>query len=418
MPDKRVLTDRTLKALKPAAAGKRDVIWDAACPGLAVRVTDKGTKSFYVIRRPKGERKLVNHPLGTYPAMSLADARRAAPDVLATLARGDRPGEVKRREAEERTREADRRRADSFGAVAEDFIRRHLEARKLRSAKEVASTVRRELVPTWGERVVTEITRREVIELIERIIDRRGRYAARHAFSAARSLFNWAVERGVIERSPCERIKAANLHGAPEARDRVLSEDELRLVWRAAALAGYPFGPLVRLLALTGQRRDELADLRWPEVDLDAALLTIPAERMKGKIAHTVPLTPAAVELFRDLPRFTGDYAFTTTGGARPVSGFSKMKARLDRMVGDAVPPWTLHDLRRTMRTGLASAGVLPVIAELTIGHRQQGIAAVYDRHRYDAEKRAALTRWEAKLLGIVGPGGGGNVFPIRARAR
>jgi integrase len=131
---------------------------------------------------------------------------------------------------------------------------------------------------------------------------------------------------------------------------------------------------------------------------------------MKGKTTHTVPLTPSAEAIFRELPRFTGgDYVFTTTGGARPIAGFSKFKARLDRVVsslaedaGVTIAPWTLHDLRRTVRTGLSSAGVLPVTAELVIGHKQTGIAAVYDRHRYSAEKRDALMRWEEKLNLIV----------------
>jgi integrase len=141
---------------------------------------------------------------------------------------------------------------------------------------------------------------------------------------------------------------------------------------------------------------------------------------MKGKVAHTVPLTPAAAEILEGLPRFlAGPYVFTTTGGARPISGFSKMKARLDGLVGE-IKPWTLHDIRRSVRTGLSSLGVLPVIAELTIGHKQQGIAAVYDRHRYDEEKRDALMRWEAKLRAITAPEPepDENVVKLRAGAR
>jgi integrase len=418
MPDKQNLTDRTLKALNPAPTGKRYLVWDKHRSNLAVRVTDKGTRTFMVIRRPKGERRLVNHVLGTYPAMSLAEARDAAADALDLLKKGERPLDVEKERRREKKERAERLRADTFEAVAEDFIKRHV--KKLRSAGEVAAIVRRDLVSALGDRQVTEIDRRAVVKLIDKINDRRGMYAARHAFATARKLFNWAVERGVLERSPCEGIKAASLHGVPAARDRVLSDDELRRVWSATDRCGYPYGPLVRLLALTGQRRDEIAELRWSEVDLETAVLTIPAGRMKGKIAHAVPLTPTAVEILRGLPRFvSGDFVFTTTGGERPTSGFSKMKARLDRLLGTEVAPWTLHDVRRTVRTGLSSAGVLPVVAELVIGHKQQGIAAVYDLHRYDDEKRDALKRWETKLLSVgAQEGPSDKVVRMRARAR
>jgi integrase len=237
-------------------------------------------------------------------------------------------------------------------------------------------------------------------------------------------LFAHAVRQDLIEKSPCEGLEAVELHGAPAARDRVLIDDELRLVWRAAEAAGYPFGPLVKLLLLTGQRRDEIADVRWSEID--GALLTIPAERMKGGFVQTVPLVLAAVEILDRLPRFAGgNYAFSTMGGKRPISGFSKMKARLDTAVaklaaGGPIAPWTLHDLRRTVRTGLSSVGVLPVIAELTIGHKQTGISAIYDRHRYDDEKRTALDAWQNKLLAIVGqtPAPAGNVVDLPKRRR
>jgi integrase len=244
----------------------------------------------------------------------------------------------------------------------------------------------------------------------------KGRRTIRGAapLAVTRKLFNWAVARDVygIEHLPCDRIKVAEAHGAIEPRSRVLDAQEIRAVWRAAGATDYPFGPLVRALLLSGQRLSEMAEARWSEIELDdangsAAVMTIPSERMKGRIAHTLPLTPTLANLLRGVPRFDGgDFAFSTTSGKRPVSGFSKAKARFDRAVEDAagrsIPHWTLHDLRRTVRTGLSTAGTLPLVAELVIGHRQRGIAAVYDLHRYDAEKRAALLAWEARLLRIV----------------
>jgi len=169
---------------------------------------------------------------------------------------------------------------------------------------------------------------------------------------------------------------------------------------------------------LTGQRRSEIANARWREIDLERAILAIPAARMKTGVEHIVPLTPAVIELLKGLPRFTGgDFALTTTAGRRPIADISHGKEKLDEAVGVAVAPWRNHDLRRTMRTGLATLGVTPFIAELVIGHTQTGVHAVYDLHRYDAEKRDALIGWERRLLEIVAPEPAPNVIPLPARA-
>jgi integrase len=196
-----------------------------------------------------------------------------------------------------------------------------------------------------------------------------------------------------------------------------------RAVWGAAGQTPYPFGPLVRLLLLTGARLREVAEANWGEVDLDAGTLTVPTSRMKMKVAHVIPLPAAARAITAGLPRFEGgSYLFSTHvggrgkrgGGLRPISGFSKFKAKFDERLGD-VAPFTLHDLRRTVRTELSSLQVPPHIAEMVLGHHQQGIARVYDRHRYDAEKRQALGVWEARLLAAVEPAPASVVVPLRA---
>jgi integrase len=424
------LTDRSLKALRPAPDGQRAVVWDALVPGMAVRVSGKGKRSFYAVKRRTGQPQPSWVLLGAYPIMTLAEARAKAREALLALAEGHDP--ACQAEAERRAREeAERRReASTFGAIAEDFIRRH--ATPLRSGKETAGIIRRELVPAWGSRPIADITRRDVIKLVEGIFDRGGDkpppgsrrkaggpYAARHALSAARKLFNWAVGRDLLATSPCDRVKAGELHGAPEARDRVLTDGELRAVWAAAEATPYPYGPLVQMLILTGQRRDEVAGARWGEVDLRRALLTIGAERMKAKAGHAVPLTPAAVAILEGLPRFAaGDFVFSGQTGARPFSGFSKAKVRLDRFAG-GIAPYTLHDLRRTVRTRLAQLGVTPFIGELVICHTQKGVHAVYDLHRYTDEKREALERWERGLLAILAPEPAApNIVPMPARAR
>jgi integrase len=423
------LTDRSLQALRPAPGGQRTIVWDALMPGLAVRVSGKGKRSFYAVRRRRGAKQISWVLLGHYPVVTLAEARAKAREALTALAEGQDPAalaEAKRRAAAEA--EA-KRRAGTFEATAEEFIKRH--AAGLRSGKGTAGIVRHELIRAWRDRPISEITRRDVIALVEAILDRGGDkpapgtrrkaggpYAARHALSAARKLFNWAVGRDLLAASPCDRVKAAEIHGAPAERDRVLSDGELRKVWAAAEATPYPYGPLVRVLLLTGQRRDEIAGAPWAEVDLDRALLTIGRERMKQKTAHTVALTPAVVEILSGLPRFAaGDFIFSGQTGARPFSGFSKAKGRLDRAIGE-IAPFTLHDLRRTVRTRLAELGVTPFVGELVIGHTQKGVHAVYDLHRYEEEKREALERWERRLLSIVGEPAAPNVVPMPARAR
>jgi integrase len=332
--------------------------------------------------------------LGHYPLMSLAEARVKARETLLELAEG--------RKAQ----------ADTFANVAATFVERLVAGQvpkargsgPLKDVSEMVSLIQRELVEVWGDRPIATIGRRDVIDLIEAIVRRGGDqpragtrrltggpYAARHTLAALRRVFDWAVDRDLLPASPCATVKAKAVHGTPARRDRVLQDQELKAVWDAAT--GYPYGSIVRLLILTGQRRGEIAGMRWDEFEFDRALLEISAKRMKMNVGHVVPLTPAALEILCGLPRL-GPAVFGN------FSGFSKAKARLDKVA--AIPPFTLHDLRRTVRTRLAELGVLPFVAELVIGHAQTGIHAVYDLHRYDIEKRDALERWEARLMQLL----------------
>ena len=200
----------------------------------------------------------------------------------------------------------------------------------------------------------------------------------------------------------------SRLIGPKEPRTRILKDVELWALWEAAERMGYPFGSLVQVLMLTGQRRSEVAEARWSEFDLDRKLWSIPAARMKADAVHVVPLTPDVIAILEKLPQFNkGDYLFSTTLGARPVSGFSKTKQRLDKAMltelGD-LEPWVIHDIRRTMRTGLSALPVHDLVRELVIGHTKPGLHKVYDQHAYIDEKRHALDLWAARLRDIVQP--------------
>jgi integrase len=416
---KTLITDRTLRGLKAAPPGKRIVIWDTAVPGLCVRVTDKGSASFNIMRRVKGEASPVRRMLGVawtvpFPASQplpypLATAREDARAMILEMARGIDP---KTKQAAQRQEEA-ARKANSFAAIAGDFIKKHVQ--RLKSGREVEAAIRRELISKWGDRPVTEITRRDVVELVGTFADKGKKYQAYKLFAYASKLFAWAAARHIIETSPCVGVKASDVAGSKEARQRVLNEPEIKVLWKAIEGLGYPAAPFVQILLLTGQRLREVAEATWSEVDLEKGLWVITPERMKGGAAHEVPLSPAAVEILKALPRWTGPYVFSTTDGKRPISGFSKMKARLDAAMTD-VAPWRFHDLRRTMRTGLSALPIPSNICELCIAHSQPGLHQVYDRHSYRDEKRRAFELWAGRLAEIVEPEREGNVIPLAGR--
>jgi integrase len=414
---KTLITDRTLRGLKRAPAGKRTVIWDTAVPGLCVRVTDKGAASFNVMRRVKGQTAPVRRMLGVawtvpFPASvalpyPLATAREDARTMLLDMSRGIDP----KTKAVAKIREDQARQANNFAAVAETFIQKHV--RGLKSGHEVEATIRRELIDKWESKPIAEISRRDIAELIESVANDR-KYQAFKIFAYANKLFGWAVARHIIETSPCAGIKISDLAGRKEPRQRVLNDVEIRALWKATEGLSYPAAPFVRLLLLTGQRLREVAEAQWQEFDLEKALWTIPPERMKGGAAHEVPLARTTVEILGKLPRWTGPFVFSTTGGERPISGFSKLKLKIDAAIAEPIAPWRFHDLRRTMRTGLGALPIPSNVCELCIAHAQPGLHQVYDRHSYRDEKQRAFELWAARVAEIVEPGGPDNVVRLK----
>jgi integrase len=228
---------------------------------------------------------------------------------------------------------------------------------------------------------------------------------ARNLLGYARRLFAWAVAQHAygLDESPVEKLRPKDLIGKKVVRQRVLTDVELRAFWQAAETMDYPYGPLLQLLALTGQRKSEVADARWREFDLDKKLWTISPERMKGGAAHVVPLTDEVTAILQALPRFNkGDHLFSTTFGVKPVNGFSKAKAKADvamaEALGNPAEPWVIHDIRRTMRTGLSALPIPDRVRELVIAHAQPGLHQVYDQFAYIDEKRHALAVWAARI--------------------
>jgi len=391
MAQRAVLTDRLLKSLKPAPTGQRTVHWDAARPSFGVRITDRGVVSFFVMRRMYGNPRPIRVVLGRYPDISLATARKLATAAIGDLVAGVHP---KAREQ--------RRRATTFAALAEAFLSRPAAA-KQRTIDEIRKTVGRYLLPRWGSRAASSITRADAIAMVEALDRASGPYTAAKALALASSIFRHAMMREQVASNPCALIKITDLVGEMSPRGRVLSAAEIVLLWQATG-GIYPAGPFARLLLLTAVRRGEAAHMTWSEVDLEDEIWIIPASRTKGGVPHEVPLSGLAVDLLRSLPRFAGgDFVFSTTGGRSGIRSFGLYKNAIDARA-TALTNWRFHDLRRTARTNLASLGVAPFIAELILGHQQKGVHAVYDTHRYQAEKREALERWASRLRDIVTP--------------
>ena len=300
---------------------------------------------------------------------------------------------------------ARRLQANTFVAVATDFLDQH--GSKLAKAVEVERIIKSEFVRRWAARPITEIEKIEVSKAILAIVKRDAPYQARNSFAILRKLFNWAIGQGLygIETSPLERLSVNELCGKSEARDRTLTDAELRAVWEAAGEMKYPYGDCYKLLILTGQRLKEIAEMSWPEIGDDQATLTIPGRRMKGKVApdHIVPLGPAARALLASLPRFGGgDFVFSTTAGWKAVNGFSKAKTRIDQLSG--VSDWKNHDIRRSMRSHLSALPIQEVVRERMIAHQPRGLAKHYDKYQYMSEKRDGFELWEKRLFAIVNP--------------
>ena len=386
---KKPLTDTSLRQLAPKAAQYE--ISDFTVPGLAVRVSPGGTKSFILYYRVGLRlRKLT---LGRYPILSLKEARLKAKTALQEVNEGKDPQALK---IEQRQSYQD----SLFSAVCTNFIEKYAK-RKNRSWKETERLLRKDFVSRWANLRVQDITRKHVHQVLDELLTANGPSAANHAFAAIRKFFNWCVERGEVDNSPCVGLKAPAKFNS---RDRVLTDDEVARIWGSLDQMGYPFGPFVKLLFLTGQRREEVASLRWQYLDLDARLWTQPAASNKSNRIHFVPLSDAAIKILQEIPKLHEELVFPARGSAtNSISGFSKWKSALDQLSGTS--NWTLHDIRRTMATGLASVKISHLVVELLLNHNAaslSGVAAVYNRHDYLDEKREAVERWAAHLAKIT----------------
>lgn len=426
---KKTLTDAGIAKLKAAAPGKRYDLHDYT-PGLLVRVTDRGSKSFmfrHSVRNPAtGRRQTARRLLGQVGTMTIDEARGQAVAWHAQVKRGVDPAahakEQRRLAAQEQLDDT----ATTVAAVFVDYQARHLS--KKRRGHVVAQIFQRELLPHWGDRPLREIRKTDVVRLVEAIVDRpraansggkeRSGAYAHNVYVAIRAFFNWCINRAVygLDQSPCQSLKPLTLIGEKRIGERVLDDREIAAFWRATTQMKYPYGPLLQLLLLTGCRKSEIAGARWREFNFAAKTFEIPAARYKTSKSHTIPVTDDVLALVALLPRFRhGDLLFSTTFGAKRVNGWSKAKSRLDRLMREQLgdfPPFEIHALRRTFRTRLSRLRVPEAIAEAALGHSKKGIIAVYNKDDYADELRDAYLQWQSALHAIIDPPAA-NVLPF-----
>jgi integrase len=286
--------------------------------------------------------------IGAYPAIGLAKARAEAAKAKGELATNFDPAATKR--AFKTSQKAKTRQSNSVEKVIADFIALYAKP-NTRDWKETQRLLK-QFADAWEGRQLAEITKGDIHRILDGIIARGARVGANRAFAQLRKMCKWAVSRGILERSPCEGIEPPS---AEKSRDRVLNLDELRLVWRAADDLGFPFGPIVKLLILTGQRRSEVGGMERAELDLEKGLWVIPGERSKNHRQHILPFSPQALAVIQGLPRFSGSKFVFSPGKTAP-SGFSRAKTRLDGIIarmnrGEPIAPWILHDIRRSVAT-------------------------------------------------------------------
>jgi integrase len=398
------LTQAFVDRAQAADGAERSIFWDKTLPGFGLMVTSAGHKSF-VCQYRAGRR---SRRMTLRGVLGVDKARKQAKGILGRAATGADPLEEARRKAGATS--------NSFRSIAEEYLKREGKDGRLRSLDQRKAQLERLVYPKLGARQIDEIKRTDIVRLLDAIEDDRGSVMADRALATVRRIMNWHAGRSDDFRSPIVR-GMARTKSKERARQRTLTDDELRAVWKAAEAATGPFGRYVQFLLLTAARRSEAAGMARSE--LAGADWTLPAARNKIKVDLLRPLSPEAMAAIAKLPKIgtaedaehqpAGDLIFTMDG-KRPLSSFGKFQRDLDKRSG--VTGWTLHDLRRTARTLMSRASVPDDHAERCLGHAMAGIRGTYDRHEYYAEKKRAYEALAALVARILNPQP--NIIPMR----
>lgn len=417
-------TDRFLASLKLEGGRKDRLVFDSACPGLGVRITAKGTRTFLAQWTDPATKRKVREPLGAWGSITIDQAREGVRARLGAVAKGIDP----KFERERRRAEADRQRSEAaltLDALINEWASLHLSQRRERYRNEAIRAIRIAF-PDLLKRPAARITRGDAVNALDRLVRANKPIMAGRTLAYSRAAFQWAHRRGKVPANPFQGLPIST---GTTARERVLNDAEIAEVWAAAGTLGYPFGPFFKLAMLTIQRRAEVAGMRWSEIADDLSQWTLSGSRMKNGSPHDVHLPEAARAILRQIPRIEGcDYVFSTTGRT-PISGISKAKEMLDTTIirsraeaaaragREPIPlsPWRIHDLRRTGVSVLARLGFDSIVADKLLAHHPAkllGVAAVYQRHDFARERAAALDAWAAHVTGTQAE----NVVSLRLK--
>ena len=418
------ITKRTVDALKKGEADQ--YLWDDEVSGFGLKVTPKNARTYILQYRMGGRGTPTKRfTIGRHGTWTPEEARKEAKRLRQMVDRGIDPQaeQVARLVAEqERQRRGE---AFAFSAYVDRFLEQYGKREWRAGTYDGAeANFRLYVKPQLGKSSLLDITRADVTAMLDTIPVEKPALR-RSVYAYTRKLFAWAVGRGDLEKSPMDGMSAPS---TVASRDRVLGDPELRLVWLASKEVNGLYGRLVRLLLLTGQRRDEVSEAEWAELDRDARLWTIPGARTKNGLVQLVPLSDAVVE---ELDALAGAKEWPRKGlllssnGKTSFSGFSKCKAALDKEMkalaekdGMEWQAWKLHDLRRTLATGMQRLGIRFEVTEAVLNHvsgSKAGVAGVYQRHDWKDEKRAALDAWARHIASILAPAGSSNVVQLRA---
>jgi integrase len=414
------LTDRGIAALKPKA--DRYEIWEDGRTGLGIRVSPAGRKSWVYMYRFGGKPRRMT--LGAYPVLGLAKVRVKHAQAKEQMEKGIDPGSV-----HVETRRAERQ-AETVKDLADEYLEKWAKPRK-RSAAEDERILNHDVLPTWGRRKARDITRRDVILLLDRIVERGAPIQANRTLAVVRKMFNFAVGRDILDATPAAMVKAP---AKENQRERTLSTDEIKTLWVGLDKAGVGLAICLalRLELATAQRKGEVAGARVAEFDLDENVWTIPAERSKNGKAHRVPLSSFAVEIIKQAIALADSQAqaraqrcgltepdkpewlFPSPRVGRPITPESINHALRNAREVIGIEDVTPHDLRRSAASAMASLGINRLVISKVLNHVETGVTAVYDRHGYDQEKRHALDTWAGHLESIVsGKPKAGNVVSL-----
>lgn len=399
-------TDKHIRSLKPK--DKPYDMREKSGEGFGIRVLPSGTKTWFTIYRRGKEKARLGH--GQYPAVSLADARALHRQARDLLKQGKDPAEIKRKE----------KVAETVAELAKQYIERWAKLRK-RSWKEDERILYKDVLPAWGKRRAKEITRKDIIALLEKIA-KRGPVMANRTFACIRKMYGWAVSVGILETSPCYGIQAPSKE---EPKDRVLTQDEIRVFWTGLenAAMSEEVRRILKLILVTAQRPGECAAVCWEEIDLNTGWWTIPAEKTKNRRAHRVPLTDLAIELLGmpgKGPAFPSPR--TSKGNLKKSIHVNALGHALRRALkpNEKTGVRTLemnyfasHDLRRTAASHMTGSGIPRLTVAKILNHAEGSVTAIYDRHSYDPEKQLALEAWSRKLRGILEGKETGKVVPL-----